>query len=69
MLWPLAVYEVPVSTVEKLERVTAYVKKWLRVKRCLTTISLYGDCVLKLPDLKLLRVSADLQVSGNLFHM
>ena len=42
--------EVPISTVEKLERVvTAYIKKWLGVPRCLTTIGLYGDGVLKLP--------------------
>lgn len=38
------------SSVEKLERgVTAYIKKWLGVPRCLTTISLYGDGILKLP--------------------
>lgn len=50
MLWPLAVYEVPISTVEKLERtVTGYIKKWLGVPRCLTTIGLYGDSILKLP--------------------
>lgn len=50
MLWSLAVYEVPISTVEKLERgVTAYIKKWLGILRCLTTIGLYGDGVLKLP--------------------
>lgn len=50
MLWPLAVYEVPISTVEKLERgVTGYIKKWLGVPRFLTTIGLYGDGALKLP--------------------
>ncbi|KAL6484312.1 hypothetical protein MHYP_G00063570 [Metynnis hypsauchen] len=50
VLWPLAVYEVPLSTVEKMERrVTVQVKKWLGVPRCLTTIGLYGDGVLKLP--------------------
>ncbi|XP_078458809.1 uncharacterized protein LOC144723905 [Lampetra planeri] len=50
VLWPLAVYEVPISTVEKMERgVTSYLKKWLGVPRCLTTIDLYGDGVLKLP--------------------
>ncbi|KAE8291484.1 hypothetical protein D5F01_LYC11092 [Larimichthys crocea] len=41
VLWPLAVYEVPISTVERLER--------LGLQRCLTTIGLYGDSVLKLP--------------------
>jgi hypothetical protein len=50
VLWPLALYEVPISTVEKMERgVTGYLKKWLGVPRCLTTIGLYGDGVLKLP--------------------
>ncbi|KAK0146192.1 Retrovirus-related Pol polyprotein from type-2 retrotransposable element R2DM [Merluccius polli] len=50
VLWPLAVYEVPISTVENMERkVTCYLKKWLGVPQCLTTISLYGDGVLKLP--------------------
>lgn len=50
VLWPMAVYEVPISTVEKLERqVTAHIKKWPGVLRCLTTIGLYGDSVLKLP--------------------
>ncbi len=50
VMWPLAVYEVPISTVEKLERgVTGYIRKWLGVLWCLTTISLYGDGVLKLP--------------------
>lgn len=49
-LWPLAVYEVPIITIEKLERrATAYIKKWLEVPSCLTTMSLYGDIVLKLP--------------------
>ncbi|XP_061116493.1 NACHT, LRR and PYD domains-containing protein 3-like, partial [Conger conger] len=44
------VYEVPISTVEKLERgVTGYIKKWLGVPQCLSTIGLYGDCALKLP--------------------
>ena len=50
VLWPLAVYEVPTSTVEKMERgVTAYIKKWLGVPRCLITIGLYGDAVMELP--------------------
>ncbi|KAK0145336.1 hypothetical protein N1851_015756 [Merluccius polli] len=41
---------VPISTVENMERkVTCYLKKWLGVPQCLTTISLYGDGVLKLP--------------------
>lgn len=35
---------------EKLQRrITGYIKKWLRVPWCLTTIGLYGEGVLKLP--------------------
>lgn len=46
----LVVYEVPISTVEKLERiVTGYIKKWLGVPWCLTYIGLHGDSVLRLP--------------------
>lgn len=49
-MWPLTVYEVPITTVEKMERtITSYVKKWLGVPRCLTNISLYGNGVLELP--------------------
>lgn len=52
-LWSLAVYEMPISTTEKLERtVTGYINKWLRVARCLT-IGLYGDSVLRLPLISL----------------
>ena len=49
-MWPLTVYEVPLTTVEKMERtITVYVKQWLGVPRCLTNISLYGKGVLELP--------------------
>ncbi len=48
--WPLTIYELPITTVEKMERtMTSYVKKWLGVPRCLTNISLYGKGVLELP--------------------
>ncbi|KAJ8412700.1 hypothetical protein AAFF_G00116510 [Aldrovandia affinis] len=50
IMWPLTIYEVPITTVEKMERtVTSYVKKWLSVPRCLSNISLYGKGVLELP--------------------
>lgn len=50
VMWPLTIYEVPITTVEKMERsVPSYVKKWLGVPRCLTNISLYGKGVLELP--------------------
>ncbi len=41
VMWPLTIYELPITTVEKMERtMTSYVKKWLGVPRCLTNISL-----------------------------
>ena len=50
VMWPLTLYEVPLTTVERMERaITGYVKKWLGVPRCLTNISLYGSGVLELP--------------------
>jgi len=50
VLWQLTIFEVPISTVEKLERgITGCIKKWLGVPQCLTTIGLYGDSALKLP--------------------
>jgi hypothetical protein len=49
-MWPLTVYEFPISKVEKLERtVSAYVKKWLGLPRCLSNIGLYGHGALELP--------------------
>ena len=50
LLWPLTLYEVPLSKVEKLERlVSSYVKKWLGLPRCLSSIGLYGKGMLHLP--------------------
>ncbi len=50
VMWPLTIYELPITTVEKMEQtMTSYVKKWLGVPRCLTNISLYGKGVLELP--------------------
>ena len=50
VMWPLTVYEVPITTVEKMERtITSYVKKLLGVPRCLSNICLYGKGVLELP--------------------
>ena len=50
IMWPLTIYEVPITTVEKMERtITSYVKKWLGVPRCLSNIALYGKGVLELP--------------------
>lgn len=50
LMWPLTIYEVPISKVEKLERlVSSCVRKWLGVPRCLSNIALYGIDILALP--------------------
>lgn len=43
ILWPLLIYEVPMSTVEGLERkLTTYLRKWLGVPRSFSSVGLYG---------------------------
>ena len=50
LIWPLTLYEVPLSKVEKLERlVSSYARKWLGLPRCLSSIGLYGKGMLDLP--------------------
>lgn len=50
LMWPLTVYEVPISRVETLERtVSSFVRKWLGLPRCLTSVALYNDGALSLP--------------------
>ncbi len=50
LLWPLTLYEVTLSKVEKLERmVNSYARKWLGLPRCLSSIGLYGKGMLHLP--------------------
>uniref|UniRef100_A0A3B1JD36 Reverse transcriptase domain-containing protein n=1 Tax=Astyanax mexicanus TaxID=7994 RepID=A0A3B1JD36_ASTMX len=50
LMWPLTVYEVPMTKVEKLERtVSSYIKKWLGLPRCLSNINLFGHGALDLP--------------------
>lgn len=57
IIWPLSIYEVPITTVEKMERtMTSYMKKWLGVvPQCLTNINgiIYGKGVLELPIISL----------------
>ncbi|KAJ7991222.1 hypothetical protein DPEC_G00295080 [Dallia pectoralis] len=49
-MWPLTIYEVPISKVEKLERVvSSFAKKWLGLHRCFTNIGLYGRGILEIP--------------------
>ena len=43
ILWPLMLYEVPLSTVESLERITSrHLRKWLGVPPSFTSVGLYG---------------------------
>ena len=51
LLWPLLVYEVPISTVESLTKIVSQsLRKWLGLPRSLSNIALYGHSTkLKLP--------------------
>ncbi|XP_051239275.1 uncharacterized protein LOC127353767 [Dicentrarchus labrax] len=50
LMGPLNLYEVPISKVEKLERlVSSYARKWLDLPKCLSTNGLYSKGVLDLP--------------------
>ncbi|KAK0147668.1 hypothetical protein N1851_012858 [Merluccius polli] len=42
LLWPLLVYEVPISTVERLERKMTYLRRWLGIPRSFCSIGLYS---------------------------
>ncbi|XP_035688709.1 LOW QUALITY PROTEIN: uncharacterized protein LOC118424272 [Branchiostoma floridae] len=43
VLWPLLVYEVPMTMVEQLERtISRFLRKWLGLPRSLSNIALYG---------------------------
>ncbi len=43
ILWPLLVYEVPMTTVEALERtISQFLRRWLGLPRSLSNIALYG---------------------------
>merc|ERR1712035_185140 len=43
LMWPLSIYAIPISAVEKMEKlVSSYVRKWLGVPRCLISVALYG---------------------------
>ena len=42
ILWPLMIYEVPVSTVEDIERkISGYIRRWLGVPSSLSRANLY----------------------------
>lgn len=43
ILWPLLVYEVPVTTVEALEKtISQFLRRWLGLPRSLSSMALYG---------------------------
>ena len=44
LLWPLQVYSVPISIVEKSERnVSSFLRQWLVLPRSLNSVALYGS--------------------------
>ncbi len=51
VLWPLTVYEVPMTKVQELERkVSTFVRKWLGLPKSLSDVALYARCAkLQLP--------------------
>ena len=72
LMWPLAVYEIPITTAEKMEKlVSFYIRKWLGVPRCLSTVALYGKGILQLPitslveEFKCTKVRTELLLSGS----
>ena len=72
LMWPLSVYEIPLSVAEKMERlVSFYIRKWLGVPRCLSTVALYGKGILQLPvsslveEFKCTKVRTELLLAGS----
>lgn len=51
LLWPLLIYDIPVSTVERMEaKINKFTRKWLGVPPSLTSVALYGkNTKLRLP--------------------
>jgi len=44
LLWPLLVYDVPMTAVEKMERMeSSYLRRWMGVPRSFSSIGLYGE--------------------------
>ncbi|KAK7919076.1 hypothetical protein WMY93_010360 [Mugilogobius chulae] len=42
-LWPLLIYEVPITTIETLERkISSHLRRWLGLPKSLSSIALYG---------------------------
>ncbi|KAL6470906.1 hypothetical protein MHYP_G00195560 [Metynnis hypsauchen] len=50
LMWPITIYEVTSSHISRLERlVNAYVRRWLGLPRCMSSVGLYVDGPLSLP--------------------
>ncbi|KAL6469854.1 hypothetical protein MHYP_G00209730 [Metynnis hypsauchen] len=50
LMWPITIYEVTSSHISRLERlVNAYVRRWLELPRCMSSVGLYVDGPLSLP--------------------
>jgi len=50
LLWPLTVYEVSLTTLDKLEAlISSYIRKWMGVPRCLSRVKPYSKGILQLP--------------------
>ena len=51
ILWPLLVYDIPITTVESLERaISNRLRRWMVLPRCLSGAALYGNSnALRLP--------------------
>ena len=74
--WPIQIYEVPFSTILKLEQFTSvYIRKWLKIHHSMTNICLYSStspCPLPIKSLtsilKAAKVSSHLLLRDSLDH-
>uniref|UniRef100_A0A3B1K6T8 Reverse transcriptase domain-containing protein n=1 Tax=Astyanax mexicanus TaxID=7994 RepID=A0A3B1K6T8_ASTMX len=70
--WPLTVYDIPISEVERLERVMSKaIRTWLGVPRCLSSVAWCGRGMLELPltslveEFKCAKVGREMQLLGS----
>lgn len=50
LLWPLMMYRVSLNHANRMERlVSTYMRKWLGLPKCLSSVGLYSDRILSLP--------------------
>ena len=69
LMWPISIYEVPLFIAERMEKLlSSYIRKWLGVPRCLSSVALYGKGMLQLPESSLteeFKVRTELLLSGS----